>query len=70
VGAFFSKECTPLEDLKKHYMVSLKKALGRRLFLLGKTWRNKKRLLKFNHIVLGALSMQDPRGSPQGRKKI
>jgi hypothetical protein len=66
VGAFFSKECTPLEDLKKHYMVSLKKALGRRLFLLGKTWRNK----KFNHIVLGALSMQDPRGSPQGRKKI
>jgi hypothetical protein len=55
VGAFFSKKkCTPLKDLKKRYMVSLEKALGRRLFLLGRTWRNKKRLPKFNRTVLGA----------------
>ena len=33
----FSKRHTPFEDSKKRYMVSLKKALGRRLFLLGKT---------------------------------
>jgi hypothetical protein len=33
----FSKKCTPFEDLKKRYTVSLKKALGRRLFLLGET---------------------------------
>jgi hypothetical protein len=31
----FSEKCTPLEDLKKRFMVSLKKALGRCLFLLG-----------------------------------
>ena len=35
-------------------MVSLKKALGQRLFLLGKTWRNKK-ASKFNHTVFGGL---------------
>jgi hypothetical protein len=58
VGALFpKKKCTPLEDLKKRYMVLLKKALGRRLFLLGKIWRNKKRLTKFNHTVLGGLSV-------------
>ena len=34
---FFFKKHTPLEDPKKRYMVSLKKALGRCLFLLGKT---------------------------------
>ena len=34
---FSSKRHTPLEDPQKRYMVSLKKALGRRLFLLGKT---------------------------------
>jgi len=50
----FSKKCTPLEDFKKHYMVSLEKALGQRLFLLGKTWRNKK-ASKFNHTMLGDL---------------
>ena len=57
---FFKKKPTPLEDLKKRYMVSLQKALGRRLFLLGKTWRNKIRFLEFNHEVLGGLSMRDP----------
>ena len=31
------KRYTPPEDLTKRYTVSLKKALGRRLFLLGKT---------------------------------
>ena len=34
---FSSKRYTPHEDLTKRYMVSLKKALGRRLFLLDKT---------------------------------
>ena len=34
---FSSKRYTQREDLTKRYMVSLKKALGRRLFLLGKT---------------------------------
>ena len=34
---FSSKKHTPLEDPNKRYMVLLKKALGRRLFLLGKT---------------------------------
>ena len=38
----FSEKRAPLEYFKKHYMVSLKKARGQRLFLLGKTWRNKK----------------------------
>ena len=37
MDVIFLKKHTPLEDLKKHYMVSLKKALGRRLFLLDKT---------------------------------
>ena len=67
---FFFKKHTPLEDLKKRYMVSLQKALGRRLFLLGKTWRNKIRFLEFNHEVLGGLSMQDPWDTPQGREEI
>ena len=34
---FSSKRRTPPEDLTKCYTVSLKKALGRCLFLLGKT---------------------------------
>ena len=34
---FSSKRYTPREDLTKRYTVSLKKALGRRLFLLDKT---------------------------------
>ena len=34
---FFFKKHTPLEDPKKRYMISLKKTLERRLFLLGKT---------------------------------
>ena len=34
---FFKKKYTPPEDLKKRYTVSLKKALERRMFLLGKT---------------------------------
>ena len=34
---FSSKRYTSREDLMKCYTVSLKKALGRRLFLLGKT---------------------------------
>ena len=34
---FSSKRYTPCEDLMKCYTVSLKKALGRRLFLLDKT---------------------------------
>ena len=54
----FSKKHTPLEDPKKRYMVSLKKAPGRPLFLLDK--RNKTRLPDFNHEVLGDLSMRDP----------
>ena len=32
---FFGK-CTPLEDFKKHYVVSLMKVLGWHLILLGK----------------------------------
>ena len=67
---FSSKKHTPLEDPKKRYMVSLKKALGRCLFLLGKTWRNKTRLLEFNHEVLEGLSMRDPWDTPQGREEI
>ena len=43
------------------------KALGRRLFLLDKTWRNKTRLPELNHEVLGGLSVRD---TPQGREKI
>jgi hypothetical protein len=35
-------------------MVSLKKALGQRLVLFGKIWRNKK-ASKINHTVLGGL---------------
>jgi hypothetical protein len=57
---FSSKKHTPLEDLKKRYMVSLQKALGRRLI----------RFLEFNHEVLGGLSMRDPRDTPQGREEI
>ena len=34
---FLEKKHKPLEDPKKRYMVSLKKALGRPLILLGKT---------------------------------
>ena len=55
---FSSKSYTPREDLMKRYTVSLKKALGRRLFLLGKTWRNKTRLSKLNHEVLRGLPMR------------
>ena len=64
----FSKKHTPLEDPNKRYMGSLKKALGRPLFLLDK--RNKTRLLEFNHEVLGGLSMRDPQDTPQRREKI
>ena len=64
---FFFKKHTPLEDLKKRYMISLKKALGRRLFLPKKTCRNKTRLLELNHEVLGGLSVRDPQDTPQGR---
>ena len=67
---FSSKRYTPREDLTKRCTVSLKKALGRRLFLLGKIRRNKKRLLELNHEVLGGLSVQDPRDTPQRREKI
>ena len=71
MGVLFSlKKHTPLEDSKKRYMVSLKKALGRRLFLLGRTWRNKTRLPEFNHEVLGGLSVRDPQDTSQGREKI
>jgi hypothetical protein len=66
----FLEKCTPLEDLKKRYMVSLKKALERCLFLLDKTWRNKKRLPKFYHTVLGGFSVHSTPGTPQGREKI
>ena len=61
---FFFKKHTLLEDLKKRYTVLLKKALERRLFLLGKTRRNKTRLLELNHEVLGGLSVQDPHDTP------
>ena len=38
MGALFSsKKYTPRKDLTKRYTVSLKKALGRRLFLLDET---------------------------------
>ena len=67
-STFSSKKHTPLEDPKKRYMVSLKKALGRRLSLLGKTWRNKTRLSEFNHEVLGGLSMWNPRGYPARKR--
>ena len=67
---FSSKKHTPLEDPKKRYMVSLKKTLGRCLFLLSKTWRNKIRLPEFNHEVLGGLSMWDPWDTSQGREEI
>jgi hypothetical protein len=39
---------------QEHFMVSLKKALGQRLVLFGKTRRNKK-ASKINHTVLGGL---------------
>ena len=64
----FSKKHTPLKDPKKRYMVSLKKALGRPLFLLDK--RNKTRLPELNHEELGGLSVRDPRDTLQGREKI
>ena len=71
MGVLFSlKKHTPLEDSKKRYMVLLKKALGRHLFLLGRTWRNKTRLPEFNHELLGGLSMRDPWDTPQGREEI
>jgi hypothetical protein len=57
----FFKKCTPLEDLKKRYMVSLKKALGRHLFLLGKSWRNKKRLSSSTIQCSGACPCVVPR---------
>ena len=38
-------------------MVSLRKALRRRLYLLGRTWRNKTRLPELNLEVLGGLSI-------------
>ena len=37
MGVLFSKRYTPRKDLTKRYTVSIKKALGRRLFLLNKT---------------------------------
>ena len=46
-------------------MPSLQKALGLRLFLLGKTRRNKK-TFEFNHDMLRGLMDQGPRGSPWG----
>ena len=58
MGVLFSlKRYTPREDLTKRYMVSLKKALGRRLFLFDKTWRNKTRLPELNHKVFGGFSI-------------
>ena len=69
MGVPFSlKKHTPLEDPKKPYMVSLKKALGRRLFLLGKTWRNKIMFLEFNHEVLGGLVDAGPTGYPARKR--
>ena len=38
-------------------MISLKKVLGQRLFLLGKIWSNKKKFLELHHEVLGDLSI-------------
>ena len=67
---FSSKRYTPTKDLTKRYTVSLKEALGRRLFLPGKIRRNKKRLPELNHEVLGGLSVRDPETTPQGREKI
>ena len=67
---FSSKRYTPRVDLTERYTVSLKKALGRCLFLLGKIRRNKKRLPELNHEVLGGLSVWDPQDAPQGREKI
>ena len=67
---FSSKRYTPREDLMKRYTVSLKKALKRRLFLLGKTRRNKTGLPELNHEVLGGLSVWDPWDTLQGREKI
>ena len=54
---FFFKKHKPLEDPKKRYTVSLRKALRQRLYLLGRTWRNKTRLPKLNHEILGGLSI-------------
>ena len=45
-------------------MASLTKALGLRLFLLGKIRRNKK-ASEFNHDTLRGLTDQGPRGSPR-----
>jgi hypothetical protein len=36
---------------------------------LNKTKKNRRRLLKLNHGMLGGLSMRESRGSPQGREK-
>ena len=43
-------------------MASLTKALGLRLFLLGKIRRNKK-AFEFSHDMLGGLMNQGPKGS-------
>ena len=48
----------------KHLMASLTKALGPRLFLLGKTRRNKK-ASEFNHDTLEGLTDQGPKGFPR-----
>ena len=49
---FLRKSTHHSEDPKKHHTVSLRKALRRRLYLLGRT-----RLLELNHEVLGGLSI-------------
>ena len=50
-------------------MASLTKALGLRLFLLGKIRRNKK-VSEFNHDMLGGLTDQGPRGSLRGTTRM
>lgn len=41
----FLQKCKPLgSSQKEHFRVSLREVLGSTLFLLGKTWRNKRRL--------------------------
>ena len=45
-----------MDRSKKRYMVSHRKVLGQCLFLLSKTWRNKK-FPELHHEVLGDLSI-------------
>jgi hypothetical protein len=55
---FFVKSAFHLDVLQEHFQISFRKLPGSTLFLLGRTWRNKK-VFEFNHELLRGLSIQD-----------